>query len=179
MSDAPRYLIEPLNPKIHDRAGFYCGVEDLNQYLRERAAQDVKRRAAGCWILRPADRPQCILGFYTLSPESVDIRDLETVSEELLKKLPRYPRLGAVLLGRLAVSASQKGQGLGTLLLHDAMLRALHAEIPSVLMVADPKDERAESFYRKYGFDRLNATRFFTTMQQIADTLGSPGSHRL
>ena len=46
-------------------------------------------------------------------------------------------------------------------------------------MVTDPKDERAESFYLKYGFDRLNATRFFTTMQQIADTLGSPGSHRL
>lgn len=168
------YLIEPLDSSKHERAAFDCGAEALNRYLQERASQDMKRRAAGCWVLCHKDSPQKVLGYYTLSPESVDIRDLGAASPTLLKKLPRYPRLGAVLLGRLAVDRSQKGKGFGEMLLHDAMLRALHAEIPSVLMVTDPKDEQAEAFYRKYGFDRLSATRLFTTMQRIADTLESP-----
>jgi ribosomal protein S18 acetylase RimI-like enzyme len=172
------YAIEPLNPSKHDRQAFDCGVEALNDYLRERAGQDMRRHAAGCWVLFHKDNPETVLGYYTLSPESVDIRELEAASPALLRKLPRYPHLGAILLGRLAVDQSQRGKGFGEMLLDDAMLRALHAEIPSVLMVTDPKDEQAEAFYRKYGFERLNATRFFTTMQRISDTLGSRGSHR-
>lgn len=165
--------IEQLDPAKHDRRSFDCGIAALNEYLGDRAGQDMRRHVAGCWVLLDPDKPQTVLGYYTLSPESVDIRDLGAASPALLKKLPRYPRLGAVLLGRLAVDRSQKGKGLGELLLHDAMLRALHAEIPSVLMVTDPKDEQAETFYRKYGFDRLSGTRLFTTMQRIAETLGS------
>lgn len=167
------YRIEALDPAKHRREEFDCGAEALNRYLREQASQDVKRRAAGCWVLVHVESPQKVCGYYTLSPESVDIRDLEAVSPALLKKLPRYPRLGAILLGRLAVDRSQHEKGFGQMLLHDAMLRALHAEIPSVLMVTDPKDESAAAFYRKYGFERLSDTRLFTTMQRIADTLGS------
>lgn len=168
-----QFRIEQLDAAKHDRQSFDCGVAALNDYLREQASQDVKRRAAGCWVLVHVDSPQKVCGYYTLSPESVDIRDLEAVSPAILKKLPRYPRLGAILLGRLAVDRSQHGKGFGQTLLHDAMLRALHAEIPSVLMVTDPKDESAAAFYRKYGFERLSNTRLFTTMQRIADTLGS------
>lgn len=168
-----QFRIEQLDAAKHDRQSFDCGVAALNDYLREQASQDVKRRAAGCWVLVHVDSPQKVCGYYTLSPESVDIRDLEAVSPAILKKLPRYPRLGAILLGRLAVDRSQHGKGFGQTLLHDAMLRAVHAEIPSVLMVTDPKDESAAAFYRKYGFERLSNTRLFTTMQRIADTLGS------
>lgn len=171
---AAKYQIEPLDSARHRREAFDCGVETLNRYLQERAGQDMRRRVAGCWVMFHADNPQDVLGYYTLSHESVESLELAAASPALLKKLPRYPRLGAVLLGRLAVDRSQKGKGFGEMLLHDAMLRALHAEIPSVLLVTDPKDERAESFYRKYGFERLNDTRLFTTMQRIADTLGSP-----
>ncbi len=172
------YRIEPLDPAKHRREAFDCGVEPLNRYLHERASQDVKRRAAGCWVLIAGENAQDILGYYTLSPEGVDLETLEVAAPALVKKLPRYPRLGAILLGRLAVARSQKGKDHGTTLLHDAMLRALHAEIPAILMVTDPKDEQAEAFYRKHGFDRLDDFRLFTTMQRIADTLGSPGSHR-
>ena len=167
------YIIGTLDPANHRREAFRCGVEALDSYFRERALQDMKRHAAGCWVLSHADSPQNVLGYYTLSAESVDLRELGAASPALLKKLPRYPRLGAVLLGRLAVDRSQKGKGFGEILLHDAMLRALHAEIPTMLMVTDPKDEQSQAFYHKYGFDRLNATRLFTTMQRIADTLGS------
>ncbi len=173
MATEPPYAVELLKTAKHDRRSFDCGVESLNRYFREQASQDVKRRAAGCWVLLQVDRPRDVCGYYTLSSESVELREVEAVSPELLKKLPRYPRLGAILLGRLAVDRSQHGKGCGELLLHDAMLRTLQADIPAILMVTDPKDEKAVAFYKKYGFDRLSDTRLFTTMQRIADTLGS------
>lgn len=174
MNVFPSYRIEPLNPSRHDRDGFDCGVEQLNDYLKTRAAQDMKRRAAGCWVITATENPQSILGYYTLSPEAVDLSALGAADASLLKQLPRYPRLGSVLLGRLAVTKTAQGQGLGELLLLDAMARVLRSEIPAIFMVTDPKDAQAKSFYRKFSFDRLNPERMFTTMPRIAALLGNP-----
>jgi ribosomal protein S18 acetylase RimI-like enzyme len=178
MIETVRYHIASLDSSLHDRAAFDCGVDALNRYLKERAAQDLKRKVAGCWVLTLAGAPGTILGYYTLSAEAVDLRELGAADPDVVKRLPRYPRLGAALLGRLAVAKSQQRQGFGELLLYDAMHRVLHAEIPAVLLVADPKDGPAERFYRKHGFARLTADRFFITMQRIFDTLATPGSHR-
>jgi hypothetical protein len=38
-------VIEPLG-KQHDRATFSCGVADLDDYLKRRASQDIRRRIA-------------------------------------------------------------------------------------------------------------------------------------
>ena len=138
----------------------------------------MKRKAAGCWVLTSVAEPRAILGYYTLSAEVVDIRELGAAEPEAVKCLPRYPRLGAVLLGRLAVAKRRHRMGLGELLLYDAMHRALRAEIPAVLMVTAPKDRQAEEFYRKHGFQTLNAERRFITMQRIAEVLAMPDSHR-
>ncbi|MCX6867616.1 MAG: GNAT family N-acetyltransferase [Verrucomicrobia bacterium] len=172
------YHIARLNPTLHERAGFDCGVDPLNRYLRERAAQDSRRKIAGCWVLTQDEQPGNVLGFYTLSAEAVDLRELGAADPEAVKRLPRYPRVGAVLLGRLAVAKSQHRNGLGELLLYDAMHRVLHTEIPAALMVADPKDGQAGMFYQKHGFEWLNAERLFITMQRISDMLGKPDSHR-
>lgn len=113
------------------------------------------------------------IGYYTLSPEGVEFQDLPILPKSELKKLPRYKRVGAVLLGRLAVHKDFKGKGYGAILLMDAMERARRSEIPSVLMVTDPKDKKAEAFYTKYGFERLTADRLFQTMVRISALLGS------
>ena len=49
--------------------------------------------------------------------------------EALAKKLPRYPSVPTVRMGRLAVDQAFKGQGLGAALLADALRRAVTAEI--------------------------------------------------
>jgi len=175
---AVRYQIARLDPSVHERAGFDCGVDALNRYLRETAAQDMKRKAAGCWVLSPVAESRAILGYYTLSAEAVDLRELGAADPEAAKRVPRYPRLGAVLLGRLAVEKRQHRMGLGELLLYDAMHRALRAEIPTFLTVTDPKDRQAEEFYRKHGFQQLNAERLCITMRRIAEVLAMPDSHR-
>lgn len=172
MSEVPCYQMIALDASVHNRANFDCGEAPLNRYLREQASQDIKRRVAGCWVLVSRDRPDQVLGFYTLSTEAVDMKALGDAEPQVVKQLPRYPRLGAVLLGRLAVEKAAQKQGLGELLLLDAMHRVINAQIPTALMITDPKDGNAEAFYRKYGFKALNPERLFITTQQVKVILG-------
>jgi ribosomal protein S18 acetylase RimI-like enzyme len=161
--------IVPLQPEVHDRAYFRCGSEALDRYLREQAGQDLRRKACGIWVLVEPAHPAVILGFYTLSPEGVALTDLPVADR---KKMPRYPRLGAVLLGRLAVAQGRQGEGIGSQLVMDALHRFLQSEIPAVLMVTDPKDDPARAFYRQFGFEELNRERMFLTRARIAVLLG-------
>jgi len=68
--------ISQLDKTRHDRAGFDCGESALNRYLATQAAKDMQRRASGCWVLTARDAPSEILGYYTLSPEAIDVVDL-------------------------------------------------------------------------------------------------------
>ena len=163
--------IEPLNPSRHDRKGFDCGVEPLNRYLSEQAALDMKRRTSGCWVMVDPSHPSIILGYYTLSAESVLAHELEAADPAFRKKLPRYPRFVATLIGRLAVSKTHQGSGLGGLLLTDALLRCVQLEVPAVVVLVDPKDEPACRFYTKHGFQPLTPTRMFLPTSTVAVAL--------
>jgi predicted GNAT family N-acyltransferase len=150
-TEKPRFVIEPLGPK-HDRAAFSCGVEALDVYLHKQAGQDLKKRAAVPFVITPDGKT--IAGYYTLSQYAVQ---LDAIPEEVAKKLPKYPIVPATLLGRLAVSTAFRGQGLGALLLMDALNRALQhsRELASAGVVVDAKDAAALAFYKKYGFLEL------------------------
>jgi len=167
------FSIQLLDSALHRREDFDCGVDALNRYLREKAGQDMRRMASGCWVLVDLAEPAAILGYYTLSPEGIEARELPELSSALRKKMPTYQRLGAVLLGRLAVHQDHQSKKLGERLLFDAFHRSLRSEIPSVLMVTDPKDDKAEAFYAKYGFQRLNPQRLFLTLVSISQVLGT------
>lgn len=134
----------------HDRARFNCGSEPLNRYLREYATQDVRRRVAACFVAL-ADG-QIIAGYHTLASASLLLADLPASSS---KKLPRYPTVPAVRMGRLAVDEAFNGQGLGGALLADALDRAARSEIAAYALMVDAKDEVAVAFYRHHGFIAL------------------------
>jgi predicted GNAT family N-acyltransferase len=146
------HKIEPLGAK-HDklRAAFSCGVEPLDRYLKQQASQDAKRRAAVPYMLVSQDGR--IAGYYTLSSDSMRADDLP---EGLVKQLnlPRYPVIGATLIGRLARDLSFKGHGVGELLLADALKVSLTVsrKIASAGVIVDAKDERAHRFYTEFGF---------------------------
>ncbi|MDK2796875.1 MAG: hypothetical protein PWQ19_425 [Tepidiphilus sp.] len=148
MSRAP-FLLVPLDA-AHDRASFDCGSEPLNRYLREHATQDMRRRVAACFVAL-AEGPR-IAGYYTLAAASLLLADLPP---SIGKKLPRYPSVPAVRLGRLAVDRAFKGQGLGSALLADALARAARSEIAAFALMVDAKDEAAAAFYRHHGFIAL------------------------
>ncbi|MCA1938598.1 MAG: GNAT family N-acetyltransferase [Dechloromonas sp.] len=148
MSGAP-FLLSPLDA-AHDRAAFRCDSEPLNRYLRDQVTQDIRRRVAACFVaLADAQR---IAGYYTLASASVLLADLPA---SIGKKLPRYPSVPAVRMGRLAVDQAFKGQGLGGALLADALDRAARSEIAAFAMIVDAKDETAAAFYQHHGFIAL------------------------
>jgi ribosomal protein S18 acetylase RimI-like enzyme len=134
----------------HDRVTFNCDAEPLNRYLREQVSQDIRRRVTACFVAL-ADGKR-IAGYYTLASTSLLLTDLPA---SIGKKLPRYPTVPAVRLGRLAVDQAFKGQGLGGALLADALARAARAEIAAYAVTVDAKDEAAVAFYSHHGFIAL------------------------
>jgi GNAT superfamily N-acetyltransferase len=135
--------------KSHDRAAFDCGDADLNLYLRKFARQNHDAGGAKCFIAAPAETPTRVLGFYTLSPASLDYARTPALAK---KKLARY-EVPMFRLGRLAVDTSVQGRGLGGALLLRAADRCMRvaAEIGGVALLIDAKNERAADWYRTYG----------------------------
>jgi len=148
VSSAP-FQLAPLDA-AHDRTTFNSGSKPLDRYLQEQVTQDVRRRVAACFVAL-ADG-QRIVGYYTLASASLLLADLPASTG---KKLPRYPTVPAVRMGRLAVDQTLKGQGLGGALLADALNRAARSEIAAYALMVDAKDEAAAAFYRHHGFIAL------------------------
>ena len=130
-----------------DRSSFACGTAPLDKYFQTQVSQDIKRRVTACFVA--SDVHGKIAGYYTLASASVLLSDLP---EALIKKLPRYPSVPAVRMGRLAVDQNFKGKGLGAALLADALRRAVTSEIAAYAFIVDAKDEDAASFYAHHGF---------------------------
>lgn len=140
------FRVEPL-ATAHQRKAFNSGNESLDNYFKRIVSQDIRRRVTSCFVaVTPEQR---IAGFYTLASASILLDDLPP---ELTKKLPRYPTVPAVSMGRLAVDLAFQGQGLGGALLADALTRTLRSEIAVYALLVDAKDAAAVSFYRHHGF---------------------------
>ena len=109
-----------------------------------------------------------VLGFYTLATDSIPRSD---VPASMRKSLPKSYRAPVILLGRLALDLSQRGQGLGELVLMDALLRCLwlsDENVGAMAVVVDPLDAGAAAFHARYGFILLpDSGRMFLPMGTI------------
>jgi len=148
VSELP-FRVVALDPG-QNRSGFKSGSEPLDSYFQQRVAQDIRRRVTACFVALTRD--QRIAGYYTLASASVPLSDLPPA---IGKKLPRYPSVPTVRMGRLAVDLDFMGRGLGSALLADAIYRAIRSEIAAYALVVDAKDESAVKFYRHHGFIAL------------------------
>jgi GNAT superfamily N-acetyltransferase len=145
----PRFAVEPLSG--HDRNGFSCGQRALDEYFRTRVTQDIRRHLTHCFVAVEAAQA-IVAGYYTLAAASIPIMELP---EATIKRLPRYPSLPAIRVGRLAVDLRFRGIGLGGALLADAAARGLRGDAAAFAMLVDAKDHAAASFYEHHGFQRL------------------------
>lgn len=145
MSGGP-FVMASLNGD-HDRSTFSCATEALDRYFQQQLSQDVRRRVAACFVA--STLTGTVAGYYTLASSSMMLGDLPP---EVANKLPRYPLVPAVRMGRLAVDKAFAGQGLGAALLADALVRAAQSEIAVYAMVVDAKDDKAKAFYTHHGF---------------------------
>ena len=155
--------VQPLTGD-HDRSGFDCGVEALNLWLRQTALQHHAKGISRTFVAVPRDvaavevyraagysviSENSILGYFALASALVLTDDL---APELAKRYPR--QIPVTRLGRLAVRLELHGQGLGRLLLADAVTRSRNAalSVGSAGIFVDAKNEDAARFYAKYGF---------------------------
>lgn len=141
-------LVQPLTGS-HDRRRFDCQRPGLNAWLSQVARQHQDKGLSKTFVLVDDTDPVRIFGFYALTLAELERSELPEVWQ---KKLPR--RIPGVRLGRLAVDVARQGQGLGELLLMDAIHRAqrVDREAGGLGLFVDALDEHAAGFYRRYGF---------------------------
>jgi ribosomal protein S18 acetylase RimI-like enzyme len=144
------FLVEPLAAG-HDRSRFECGEQVLDRYFQTQVTQDIRRHITNCFVAVEA-ATGTVAGFYTLSAASIPVDDLPP---EVSRRLPRYPILAAVRIGRLAIDRAFQGRKIGAALLADAAARAVDAAPASFTLLVDAKNDAAVAFYEHHGFLRL------------------------
>ncbi len=141
--------IEQLSAE-HDRRAFTCGVGALDEYLRRFARQHAAANLSRTYV---AVEGTAIWGYYSLAMAGIR---RENLPARHAGRFPGFP-LPVARLARLAVAERHQRQGLGELLLADALQRCLHLSdaIGMVGVIVDAKDERARGWYERYEFERL------------------------
>ena len=112
-------------------------------------AENHESGGAKCFVAVPSDAPARILGFYTLSPASIEYSRTPALAK---KGLGRYD-VPVFRLGRLAVDRTAQRQGLGGALLLRAADRCIRVadDVGGVALLIDAKNERAARWYETYG----------------------------
>ena len=133
----------------HDRQGFDCGRQELNDWLRQIARQHQDKGLSKTFVAIREEAPDRICAYYALTLAELESRHLPAAWR---KKLPR--RIPGVRLGRLAVDKAFQGKGLGELLLVDALTRAqrIFSEAGGIGLFVDAIDEQAAAYYLRFGF---------------------------
>lgn len=161
-------IIEKLN-KDHKKSDFDCDNVLLNNYIHKQAKRDVNRDLSACYILNDINDKR-VLGYYTLSGNSIDRNEFPI---ELMQKMPpSYINLPTILLGRLAIDKNEKGKGFGSILLIDALKKCadISESLGVLAVIVDPFDQKAISFYKKFGFILIPSNnKMFIPIKTIQD----------
>ena len=159
-------MISKVLEKNHNRKNFTCGIDELDNYLKQYANQDIKKRLAVCYVIE--DHKNEVIGYYTLYSNSIDLSDIP----ENLAKSFKYSEIPVIIIGRLAIHQEYQGNKLGQSLLIDALKRIIEisALIGNHAVIVDPINEVAEKFYAKFGFISLKSSkRMFLPIKTIID----------
>jgi GNAT superfamily N-acetyltransferase len=128
-------------------AGFACGNEALDRWLHQHAVTAQAKRTSVTFVWTTVEGR--VAAYYSLAPHLIENAVL---SRRLGRGDPR--QIPAILLARLALSRELRGTGLGGILLHDALSRAVAAsqQAGGRYVVVDAIDDSARQFYEHYGF---------------------------
>lgn len=131
----------------HGVSTFRSGQESLDGWLRNHALASQRMDSARTFVLiQQGD----VVGYFSLTMGSVLRSD---APRQLVRGMPAYP-VGVALLARLAVDAGHQGEGLGGLLLAEALRKAVAAGDAAAarLVIVDAIDDAAARFYAHHGF---------------------------
>jgi GNAT superfamily N-acetyltransferase len=153
----------------HDFSSFTCGVQSLDDWVREHALENQRRDLSRTFVL--IDEAGGIRGYYSLTMGGVRRDDLQ---RRLGRGLPDVD-IGMVLVARLAIAADHHGQGLGRDLIIDAIDRAASAgaQVAARFLGVDPIDDAAAKFYAKFGFRDVPGDPGGRMYLRIADAIAT------
>jgi GNAT superfamily N-acetyltransferase len=140
----------------HNLSAFDCGAPALDEYPCKYAWQNHQNRSARTYMTTRDNR---VVGYFTLAAGSVRRDD---APPRVAKGQGNYPLPIIILLARLAVDRTEQGKGLGAALLKDALGRAAQAAdiVGCRAVLVHAKDQQAQAFYRKYGFEPAPVDEF-------------------
>lgn len=130
---------------------FDCGIKELNLYLHGYAQKNDVLGLGKTFIA--LDEDNNILGYFTLSTAQINYEELPTGYKT---NLPKYP-IPSLRIARLAVQKDLQGNGIGKKLLTLAFLKIIQvSDITGLYLIIVDAKESSESFYKHYGFIKLN-----------------------
>ena len=160
----------------HDRKGFNCDRQELNDWLQQVARQHQEKGLSKTFVAIREEDPARICAYYALTLAELESRHLP---DAWRKKLPR--RIPGVRLGRLAVDRQYQGKGLGELLLVGSLTRArrIYAEAGGIGLFVDTLDEQAAGYYRRFGFEATpdNPLLLFLSAKAVGEGPPARQSH--
>ena len=176
---ASRIVIEPFDPARHERSGFCCGTERLDNFLRLSARKQQKDDFTRVFVAVAEGSPN-ILGYYALNAHAIATGEL---GADRPRRAPNTGSIPALYLSMIAVDRSWQGKGLGSDLAIDALGRALNVagEVGLKLVVLDVIDDggneafaRRMEFYRRLGFQSFQdrPERMFISIDTIRGMFG-------
>ena len=137
---------QPLGP-AHDIAKFECGVASLDDWLKRRARPNQPSGASRTFVVCDNDE---VIAYYAFAA-----RGLSATSAPGRFRRNMPDPVPIAILGRLAVSRSYQGKGLGRGMVRDAVLRLLAAGDTLGIrgLLAHALSDDARRFYLALGFE--------------------------
>lgn len=172
------FSIKPFDPNSQDRTAFSCGVSQIDNYLQLTAKKNSKADMVKIWAA--LDGRSRIVGFYGINMHAVAVDEMPSAYR---KKAPRHGLLPAAFIAMMGVDRTRQGQGLGGVLLADALNRIgrVAEEIGTAAVLLDITNdgdkhaiERRCRYYKSFGFTALpdQPLRLFIPIQTVRELSG-------
>ena len=131
----------------HQTEQFSCGVESLDAWLKRRALKNQVQGASRTYVVCQGDR---VMAYYAIASGVVTSNE---ATGRLRRNMP--DPIPVVVLGRLGVDSTVRGQGLGRALVRDAAMRILQAaDVIGIRgMTVQALSDDAKVFYEHMGFE--------------------------
>lgn len=170
--------IEPFDPSKHDRTGFTCGLERVDNFFKKTAGK--LSRADNSSVRVMVHEDGSLIGFYAINTHSLHYSELPA---EFAKDRPGHGMIPAVYLSMIGRNTRFKGKEYGSKLLLDCLTRIGRAstEVGIKLVVLDVMDcgdpgrtARRRALYLDYGFKSLpdNPHRMILPTKTIRRMMG-------